>query len=134
MLKTSDGLILIDTLYSEFTDHILRSMRELGLNPRDIKYVIVTHGHFDHVAGAKPVQTISGARVGMADADWTLLEQDAKAKRLNFELPRRDLVIRDGDKLTLGDTTLKFYITPGHTPGLCRWNSRYVMESRHTKP
>lgn len=118
VLKTSDGLILIDTLYGPFTEHALASIRQLGFDPKDIKYALVTHAHFDHAGGAKAVQAASGARVGMTGADWTMIEQEAKFGRLNYEPAHRDLVIRDGDTLRLGDTTLKFYVTPGHTPGV----------------
>jgi glyoxylase-like metal-dependent hydrolase (beta-lactamase superfamily II) len=53
VLKTSAGLIMIDTLYGEFTDHSVQEMRELGFDPKDIKYVIITHGHIDHFGGAR---------------------------------------------------------------------------------
>jgi len=106
VLKTSGGLIMIDTLYDNFTEHAVKSIEQLGMNPKDIKYVIVTHGHNDHVGGVKTIQMLSGAHVAMADGDWTM-----------SKLPR-DIVVKDGDTLTLGDTTLKLYLTPGHTPGV----------------
>jgi metallo-beta-lactamase class B len=106
VVKTSGGLIMIDTLYDNFSDHTLKSVEQLGMNPKDVKYVIVTHGHNDHVGGAKTVQSVTGARLVMAEGDWVM-----------SKLPR-DIVVKDGDTIKLGDTALKLYLTPGHTPGV----------------
>lgn len=117
-LTTSDGLIMIDALYGEFVDHALDGIRKMGFDPADIKYVFVTHGHFDHVGGAAAIKKVSGARVGMTDADWKMVEEGRGGGRGSSEPLARDLVIQDGDSITLGDTTFKFYRTPGHTPGV----------------
>jgi metallo-beta-lactamase class B len=111
VLKTSAGLIMIDALHDQWTNVSLEAMPKVGLNPKDIKYLIVTHGHNDHFGGAQAVKALSGARIALTDADWVLLERGNPALR-------RDMVIKEGDTLTLGDTTLKFYVTPGHTPGV----------------
>jgi metallo-beta-lactamase class B len=119
ILKTSDGLIMIDTLYGEFSQKTIDAMKQVGLNPKDIRYVIVTHGHSDHYGGAKLVQGISDARVALTEADWRLMEGSSRGDGdAIVHRGARDIVIKDGDTLTLGDTTLKFYITPGHTPGV----------------
>src|SRR2546430_17609873 len=72
ILKTSGGLILVDTLYEKFADQIPKSMQQLKLNPKDIKYIIVTHAHTDHTGGANALQALTGARVGMAEGDWQM--------------------------------------------------------------
>ena len=122
ILKTSGGLILVDTLYEKFADQIPKSMQQLKLNPKDIKYIIVTHAHTDHTGGANALQALTGARVGMAEGDWQMnglgTYTSSGGQHRQFKPIRRDLVIKDGDTLTLGDTTIKFYITPGHTPGV----------------
>jgi metallo-beta-lactamase class B len=51
LLKTSDGLVLIDTLYEPYTDRLLENIKKLGFDPADIKLILVTHGHFDHAGG-----------------------------------------------------------------------------------
>ena len=115
ILKTSQGLIMIDTLYGEFVNHTVEAVQQLGMNPKDIKYVFVTHGHQDHFGGAKMIQERTGARVVMTDADWALLERSGRGADPGL---RRDMVAKDGETLTLGDTTVKFYVTPGHTAGV----------------
>jgi len=111
-LTTSDGIIIIDALYDySVDDEIAEGLRKLGLQPERIKYVVVSHGHGDHSAGAKYLQDRFKARVLLTDADWGLLDRGRGAR------PARDLVATDGQKLTLGDTTITMYVTPGHTPG-----------------
>ncbi len=87
-------------------------LRTLGLNPADIKYVIVSHGHGDHAAGAKHIQEKYGARVIMSAADYDLLDRQNPSWK-----PKRDMVATDGQRLTLGDTMVTLYLTPGHTEG-----------------
>lgn len=118
VLETSDGLILIDTLYGDYVDHLLDSMKKLGLDPKDIKYILSTHAHFDHLGGAKQIQDLSGARVGMVQGDWDMMKASPTTGRYGFEHLPVDWVIKDGETLTLGEQTLTFYATPGHTPGV----------------
>jgi metallo-beta-lactamase class B len=112
-VTTSDGIIVMDTIFDySVADEIEGGLKKLGLDPAKIKYAIVSHGHFDHSGGAKYLQDRFGARVMMSAADWELVTQGGTPA-----IPRRDLVISDGQKLTLGDTTLTFTLTPGHTLG-----------------
>ena len=113
-VTTSQGIILIDALNDyAVEDEVVGGLKKLGLDPKQIKYVIVSHGHVTHFGGAKFLQDTYGARVRLAATDWDLIEgtQGAQPK------PKRDMVITDGQKLTLGDTTITMYLTPGHTPG-----------------
>ncbi len=111
-VTTSQGIIVIDTIFDySIEDEVVGGMKKLGLDPAQIKYAIVSHGHFDHSGGAKYLQEKFGARVVLTAADWDLLEKSNQPK------PRRDMVATDGMKLTLGDTTLTLYTTPGHTLG-----------------
>ncbi len=111
-VTTSDGIILIDALYGySVEDEIVDGLKKLGLDPAEIKYVIVSHGHGDHSGGAKYLQDHFGARVILSAADWDLLDRGRGTK------PKRDMVATDSQKLTLGDTTVMMYLTPGHTPG-----------------
>jgi metallo-beta-lactamase class B len=111
-LKTSGGIILIDSIFDySVDDEVAGGLRKLGLDPADIKYAIISHGHSDHSGGARYLQDRFNAHVLLSAADWDLLD------RSNATRPRRDMVATDGQKLTLGNTTVTIYNTPGHTLG-----------------
>jgi len=114
LVTTSDGLILIDALQEPYVDHLIDSIQNLGFDPNDIKYLLVTHAHVDHYGGAARIQETYGPSVGMIEGDWNALADNPSDRA---RVPRRDIVFTDGDTLTLGDTTLKFHALPGHTPG-----------------
>ena len=113
-VTTSAGIIIIDPIFDfSVEDEVVNGLKSLGLDPATIKYVLVSHGHADHVGGASFLQDRFSAHVIMSDADWTLVDNT----RASWRKPKRDLVATDGQKLTLGDTTLSLHITPGHTLG-----------------
>ena len=115
-LTTSQGIILIDTLYEYATDEaIVGGMKKLGLDPANIKYVIVSHAHGDHVGGAKMIQDRFHPRLVMGAPDWDSIE--ASKNQYPNGKPKRDIVAADGQKITLGDATVTLVTTPGHTPG-----------------
>ena len=113
-VTTRDGIIIIDPIFDySVEDEVVAGLKSFGLDPNTIKYVLVSHAHYDHVGGASYLQDRFNAKVIMSDADWTLLE----GTRASWRKPKRELVATDGQKLTLGDTTLTLHITPGHTLG-----------------
>ena len=107
LIDTGDGLILIDTGYANTAYLLVRSIYELGFNPKDIKYIINTHWHGDHTAATAAMVDLSGAKtlIGHRDAE----------KATQYFQP--DILIHEGDTLTLGNTTISFLETPGHTAG-----------------
>ena len=112
-ITTSQGIIVLDTIFDySVEDEVAGGMKKMGLDPANIKYAVVSHAHPDHDGGARFLQEHYGTRVIMSPADWDVLD-----KRTNGTKPKRDIEATDGQKLTLGDTTLTLYITPGHTPG-----------------
>jgi metallo-beta-lactamase class B len=114
-LQTSGGIILIDTLYNYAVEpEIVDGFKALGLDPAKIKYVIVSHAHGDHDEGARLLQDRYGAHVVMGAADWDTIEASAS---MPGGAPKRDIVATDGQKITLGDTSVTIVTTPGHTPG-----------------
>ena len=117
-VATPDGIILIDALdnQDEIMSVVEPGLRKFGLDPAQIKYVVVTHGHGDHFGGSAYLATKYHARVMMSDLDWTLAPTMLDKPTFNPP-PPRDLVIKDGDKLTLGGETISLYLTPGHTRG-----------------
>ncbi|WP_175405012.1 MBL fold metallo-hydrolase [Salinimonas lutimaris] len=124
-LQTSDGIILIDALNNteEAKNVIEPGMRELGLDPNDIKIIIVTHGHGDHYGGAKYLSDKYQIPVMMSEPDWTLAANPQAAQKSGMpapdwsDAPEKDLVANDGQEVTYGDTSVKLIATPGHTPG-----------------
>ena len=116
-LRTSEGLIIIDTNFAWATQpEIIDGLKTLGLDPRQIRSVLISHAHGDHDQGAAELQKQFGAKVVMGAADWkSTLQRPATAAG---GVPTRDVTVgRDGMKLTLGDTTVDIVSTPGHTPG-----------------
>ena len=116
-LRTSDGLIILDTNFAWATQpEIIDGLKTLSLDPRQIKYVVISHAHGDHDQGAAELQKQFGAKVVMGAPDWeSTLQRPATAAG---GVPTRDVTVgRDGTKLTLGDTTIDVVSTPGHTPG-----------------
>ena len=118
VLETSAGLILIDSLYGPWIEPMLDNMRSLGLNPEDIRYVIATHGHFDHAGGAATIQRRYGATVIMTEEDWDLARQPAAVADFAFDVPASGQIAQDGEIIELGDTRLELFKTPGHTEGV----------------
>ena len=121
LITTSEGLVLLDSTYSESADLVLDNVRTLGFDPSDIRYLFITHAHFDHAAGAGRVKQVTGARVGMSREDWEFFEQQQRRGQRGTQNPglalARDLVITDGETIMVGDAAFTFYVTPGHTPG-----------------
>ena len=107
LIDTGDGLIMIDPGYSNAFYLVIRSMYELGFNPKDVKYIINTHWHGDHTEATKAMVDLCGAK--------TLLGRDDQEKAAQYFIP--DILVKDGDALTLGNTTISFMETPGHTKG-----------------
>jgi metallo-beta-lactamase class B len=110
-VNTSDGIILIDTLYGYAAqDEIVDGLKKVGLDPANIKYIVVSHAHGDHDGSVKFLQDTYHPRIILAPKDWELSAREA--------IPYgHDMDATDGQKLTLGDTTITIYFTPGHTAG-----------------
>jgi glyoxylase-like metal-dependent hydrolase (beta-lactamase superfamily II) len=115
LVSTSQGLILLDAVEERYVDHLLASVKRLGFDPAQIKYVVITQAHADHYGGAAKIQDLYGARVAMGEADWDAIAQPSEGSRVRP--PTRDIALKDRDTIKLGSTTLKFHATPGHTPG-----------------
>jgi metallo-beta-lactamase class B len=113
-VTTSEGIVVIDPLFEYSVEAAIgEGLGQLGLDPAAIRYVIVSHGHRDHVGGARYLQDTYGARVIMTPEDWDLVEESSG----DWPKPERDIEAQDGYRLELGGTTLTLHATPGHTAG-----------------
>jgi metallo-beta-lactamase class B len=114
LLTSNDGYILYDTAnVYDAEDVLVGGMQRLGLDPANVKYVIVSHGHLGESGGAHLFQSRYGARI--VTGDWDLIEGSVYGYPTGK--PKRDIEATDGMKITVGDRTVTLYSTPGHTPG-----------------
>ena len=132
VIRTSDGILMIDALntVAEATEIIEPSIRKIGLDPAQVKTIIVGHGHFDHFGAAPYFQDKYKTRIAMSAQDWDLIERpnpNQSAAQAARPRPKRDVVLKDGDKVTVGDTTITLFVTPGHTVG----SLAYLIPVRH---
>ena len=120
-ITTSDGIILLDTLITpqEGEEIIAADLKKVGLDPSAIKIAIIGHGHFDHFGGAPYFQQ-RGVPIALTATDWDLIERvppNQTPQQAARPRPKRDRILTDGQKVTVGDTTVTIVTTPGHTEG-----------------
>jgi metallo-beta-lactamase class B len=126
IVKTSQGLILMDTALPQSTGMIKENIAKLGFKLGDIKYILNSHAHFDHTGGFAEIKKETGAQLVAGERDRPLLEGgyypgDEKNTDLAFPSVTVDRAVKEGDKITLGDTTLTAHAMPGHSPGCTSW-------------
>ena len=122
ILTTPQGDIMFDSAQEPFVDKVIDNIKKVGVKLGDIKYIIINHGHIDHAGGAARLKEFTGARVVAAPEDWSMIEalngrpnnRDAGKATVT---PKRDMEVREGDHLDLGDQHLIIHTAPGHTPG-----------------
>jgi len=121
LITSPKGHILIDTLYEPFTETLLANIRKVGADPKDIKVVLMTHGHFDHAAGAASLKrSLPNARFVMTETGWREGAEAARAsqgEKAPWTMLAKDVVAKDGDTFTAGGVTVRLVETPGHTFG-----------------
>lgn len=117
-ITTSAGIVLLDAGHpGDIESIVLPGLQSLGLDPADIRYVLLGHGHNDHYGGAALLQQ-RGARIGSTAADWTTITNEAPSQLFGeIAKPMQDLVLREGEAIVVGDTTITPVEIPGHTPG-----------------
>lgn len=120
-IQTSEGVVLIDTLHEPHVDQLIANLHKVGINLTDIKYVLMTHGHFDHVGGAAKLKPLlPNAKFAMTQTGWN---EAIESARESESTPRRwsmipqDVVVKDGDVVSLGGNSFGVLETPGHTLG-----------------
>ena len=124
LITTRDGNILINTGVNDSVPAIRANIEKLGFKFSDVKLLLATHGHWDHVAGMAEIKKLTGARMAMQEDDADLLESGGS---LDFRYPKGrgaiyepihvDQRLKDGDKVRLGEVELTLHHHPGHTKG-----------------
>jgi hydroxyacylglutathione hydrolase len=112
--STKEGMIIDPGAEPEV---ILQSVKDLGL---DIKIIVLTHGHIDHVSALKKVKEATGAEVAVHTDDAQSIQDPSLGARFGFPYlvpPPPDLLLNDGDIIEVGDLRFSVIHTPGHTPG-----------------
>jgi metallo-beta-lactamase class B len=132
VIRTSSGLLMIDALggndaastSAQVESQLLPGFAKLGLDPSQVKVILVTHGHADHYGGASYFQERYGSKVYLSAADWSVMENPPARGRGGrgpagppTPLPKHDMEMRDGETITLGDVNVRAFAVPGHTPG-----------------
>lgn len=121
LVHTDEGTVLIDTLYGPFQQTLLDNIAQTGTNLEDIKYVLMTHGHFDHVGGAATLKPlVPNATFVMTQGGWDEAIESSAASQGGpraWNMIEPDMVVADGDEIVLGGNTFTVVETPGHTWG-----------------
>lgn len=126
LIDTGDGLILIDSGYPQRLHLVLESIWELGFDPRKIRYIVHSHGHYDHLGATRSLVELTGAKtfLGRDDADYAngkvnlTLADFLGYQYSEFEFFEPDVLLDDNSRIILGNTEIRCVHTPGHSPGV----------------
>ncbi len=124
LVDTGDGLVLIDAGYPNQAASIINAIWEAGFSPYDVKYVIVTHEHFDHFGCAELLRAMFGSKIVMSKEAADVFRKYPERTMINgttyswTELSEPDIEVNDGDDFILGNLKMRFRLTPGHAEGV----------------
>lgn len=128
LITTPEGHILLDTGFEDTVPIIQRGVEQLGSKLTDIKFILSSHAHIDHVAGHALMKKLTGARVIASAGDARALESGGEDEYIQWPKDtivyppvKVDRIVADGERVTLGGTTLTAHLTPGHTRGATTW-------------
>lgn len=126
LIATPAGSILIETGVDANVDLVARNIAALGFKVTDVKYLLTTQAHFDHVGGHARMKQLSGAQVIVSEADAPVVEGGGRGDYhfgpdFYFTPVHVDRRVQDGDTVRLGGTVLTAHLTPGHTKGCTTW-------------
>jgi len=128
LIATPQGHVLINSDLEANVPLIRESVEKLGFKFTDIKVLLISHAHWDHVAASATIKRLTGAQYMVMDADVPVVEsggktdfQYGKDASTRYPAAKVDRALHDGDKVTLGGATLVAHLTPGHTKGCTTW-------------
>lgn len=139
LITTPEGHFLLDTGFEDTVPIIQRGVEQLGFNLTDIKFILSSHAHIDHVAGHALMKKCTGARVVASAGDARALESGGDDDYIQWPKDtvlyapvKVDRIFADGERIALGGTTLTAHLTPGHTRGATSWTMD-VTEGEHVR-
>jgi metallo-beta-lactamase class B len=131
LINTTEGNILIDTTFEDMVPQICTNIVELGFKVSDIKLILSSHAHVDHVGGHALMKQLTGAKIVASAADARVMETGGKddfspfpKDLLAYTPVKADKIVKDGDTVSLGGVALTAHLTPGHTKGATTWTMK----------
>src|SRR5438067_13122705 len=131
LITTPEGLILINSNLTSSVPSIRKNVEALGYHFKDVKILLISHGHWDHAAGSAEIKRLTGAKYMVMDGDVPLVESGGKddfqygnSPESRFPPTKVDRVLHDGDEVKLGGVVLVAHKTPGHTKGCTTWTMK----------
>ena len=128
LITTPEGHILLDTGFDDTVPIIQRGVEQLGFRMADIKFILSSHAHIDHVGGHALMKKLTGAQIVASAADARTLASGGADDYIQWPKDtilyapiKADRIVADGERLTLGGVTLTAHLTPGHTRGATTW-------------
>lgn len=127
LIVTKAGLIVIDGGDAATGHQVVGNIRTLGFDPAQVKILVNTHQHFDHAAGLAEIKQVSGAKFYASAADGPIIAAGGKGDpflkgaRFEYAPVKPDVILKDGQKVSLGGWTLTAHVTGGHTKGCTTW-------------
>ncbi|WHI44634.1 subclass B3 metallo-beta-lactamase [Microbulbifer sp. VAAF005] len=137
LLKGKEGSILIDGGMEQTAEHLLENIRRLGVAPSDLKLILHSQAHADHIGSIAELKRVTGAQV-VTNAESAVLMARGGANDIHFadELLyppiKADRILHDGEQVVLGDLRLRVHFIPGHTPGSMAWTWEDNVEGKAT--
>lgn len=128
LVTSQEGHVLIDSGPADAAPLVLANIRKLGFEPKDVRWILTSHEHFDHIGGVAALQQETGAQVAALASARQVMEtgrpsaDDPQAARIDGSAPIRvSRILVDGDSVTLGRLALTVHETPAHSPGSASW-------------
>ena len=136
LIDTGDGLLVIDTAFPQTCYQIVDSIWRLGFDPKDVRLILHSHGHYDHFGGTRALAELTGAETCLGKDDIAILEQKPELSWAPeygvpfYEVFSVDRPLFDGDAVELGATSIRCVHTPGHTDGAMSFFFQVEEEGR----
>ncbi|GAA4039492.1 MBL fold metallo-hydrolase [Parerythrobacter jejuensis] len=136
-VHTDDGVVLLDTGEAQFHDQLITNLGRAGIKPADVKYILTSHEHYDHVGGLAAMQNATGARIVTSEPAKPVIESGKLATddpqsgmHDPMEPARVWQTVGDGETLDLDGKSFMAIAVPGHTPGALAWQWETQIGSR----